>query len=282
MTLNELLLQAAASFDSDSARLDAELLLSEVLDCQRSYFYTWPDKVLDGESVARFECLAERRRRGEPVAHILGRRDFWTLELDVTADTLIPRPDTELLVETALERLPKGEQTIVDLGTGSGAIALALASERPQWQVYALDRYAGAVSLAQRNRRKHQLDRVHIVQGDWADSLASGCFDLVISNPPYIEEHDAHLSDGDVRFEPLTALVAPQQGLADIERITQQAASLLKAGGYLMLEHGFQQGGAVRAILQAAGFVALQTHQDLAGLDRISLGCWPEQDEGDQ
>jgi release factor glutamine methyltransferase len=282
MTLNELLLQAAASFDSDSARLDAELLLSEVLGCQRSYFYTWPDKVLDTESIARFQCLVERRRCGEPVAHILGRRDFWTLELDVTADTLIPRPDTELLVETALDTLPEGEQTIVDLGTGSGAIALALASERPCWQVYALDRYAGAAALAQRNRRKHGLENVQIVQGDWADSLASGCFDLVVSNPPYIEEQDAHLMQGDVRFEPLTALVAAQQGLADIERITQQAASLLRAGGYLMLEHGFQQGDAVLAILQAAGFVGLQTHQDLAGLDRISLGRWPEREEGDQ
>ncbi|MBV0932560.1 peptide chain release factor N(5)-glutamine methyltransferase [Marinobacterium weihaiense] len=264
---------------SDSPRADIELLLCEVLDRPRSFLFTWPDKTLDAAQQARFEQLLARRKQGEPVAHLLGYRDFWTLRLKVSPDTLIPRPDTETLVEQALERLPAGPARVADLGTGTGAVALALASERPQWQLVATDLHPGAVALARDNARSHQLTNVEILQGSWCVPL-TGRFDMIVSNPPYIDPEDPHLQQGDVRFEPLTALTADDKGLADIRQIAEQALDHLCCGGWLLFEHGYDQGAAVRALLTGLGYARVQTVQDLGGNDRVTLGCRPV-DKGD-
>lgn len=272
MQILEALNRAASQFDSDSARLDAELLLCEVLSCNRTYLFTWPDKTLSDESLAAFNALVARRAEGEPIAHILGFRQFWTLDLAVTPDTLIPRPDTELLVELALDLLPQSPKTVVDLGTGTGAIGLSLASERPQWQVFLLDRFLNAAKLAERNRQSHRIDNARVLCGSWAGALADASLDLIVSNPPYIDKQDPHLNEGDVRFEPHTALVADNHGLADIATITEQAKTRLKVGGVLLFEHGFEQAESVQAILRNNGFERVESHKDLAGQPRATLG----------
>ncbi len=259
---------------SDSALLDVQLLLEQVLDKPRSYLYTWPERELSTEQQQYFDDLLQRRRAGEPVAHILGWRDFWTLSLEVNSSTLIPRPDTERLVELALEQLPDGPYHVADLGTGTGAIALALASERPGWQLYATDRVDGAVELAERNRRRLRLNNVRILQGSWCQPLqaaAVGSLDMIVSNPPYIDPADPHLDQGDVRFEPRSALVAEQAGLADIRMIAEQSRSCLKPGGWLLLEHGWDQGRAVRECLHQRGYPGAETFTDLGGRDRVTL-----------
>lgn len=263
---------------SDSARADVELLLCAVLDKPRSWLFTWPDATLDTDRQTRFEQLMTRRLSGEPVAHLLGYRDFWTLRLEVSPDTLIPRPDTETLVEQALACVPDRPARIADLGTGTGAIALALASERPQWQVLATDLHPGAVALARRNARSHDLDQVEVRQGSWCEPL-DGRFDMLVSNPPYIDPADPHLQQGDVRFEPLSALTAEDKGMADIRLIASQARAYLKPGGWLLFEHGYDQGEVVRQCLQALGYVAVTTVQDLGGNDRVTRGRRQENDD---
>lgn len=219
--IDALLARAQARIHSDSARLDAELLLCHVLARPRSYLFTWPERTLTDAQLEAFETLLARRERGEPVAHLTGRREFWKLELEVSADTLIPRPDTETLVEAALELLPEEPRRVADLGTGTGAIALALASERPAWQLVATEKVAAAAALARRNRDRLGLANVEILQGSWCEPLA-GHFDMIVSNPPYIDPQDPHLTQGDVRFEPRSALVAEDAGLADIRLIAEQ------------------------------------------------------------
>lgn len=258
---------------SDTPRLDVELLLGAVLERPRSWLFTWPEHVLEADQQARFEQLLARRRHGEPVAHLTGYRDFWTLRLRVSPDTLIPRPDTEVLVEQALALLPAQPARVADLGTGTGAIALALASERPQWQLVATDLQPGAVALARENARAHRLANVEILQGSWCAPL-QGWFDMIVSNPPYIDPHDPHLQQGDVRFEPLTALIADEQGMADIRSIAEQARGYLRPGGWLLFEHGYAQGAAVRALLQRLGYTRVDTQRDLGGNERVTLGCW--------
>ena len=221
-----------------------------------------------------FAALLERRRAGEPVAYILGHQGFWSLDLEVAPHTLIPRPDTELLVETALQLAPATPQRVLDLGSGSGAIALALASERGGWQVIGVDRIAEAVALAERNRQRLKLGNAEFRQSSWFDGLAGERFDLILSNPPYIAADDRHLGEGDVRFEPLSALVAGVDGLDDIRQIIAQAPRHLQAGGWLLLEHGYDQAEAVRELLAAAGFTAVDSRRDLGGHQRISLGRW--------
>ena len=268
------LLAAADLPDSPSARLDAELLLAHVLGKPRSYLRTWPEHEPGAEQLAAFAALLERRRMGEPVAYLLGHQGFWSLDLEVAPHTLIPRPDTELLVETALQLAPATPQRVLDLGTGSGAIALALASERGGWQVIGVDRIAEAVALAERNRQRLKLGNAEFRQSSWFDGLASERFDLILSNPPYIAADDRHLGEGDVRFEPLSALVAGVDGLDDIRQIIAQAPRHLQAGGWLLLEHGYDQAEAVRELLAAAGFTAVDSRRDLGGHQRISLGRW--------
>jgi len=260
---------------SDSSRRDAEVLLSWVLNQDRAYLYTWPERDLSAEQEQRFITLTERRALGEPVAYLTGYRDFWNLTLQVNASTLIPRPETELLVQLALQRLPESVCRIIDLGTGTGAIALALASERPRWQITAVDHQPDAVMLAQQNAKRLQLSRVEVKQSNWFEKISGEPFDLVISNPPYIDEADAHLQQGDVRFEPRSALVAGEQGLADIRQICVEARSRLKSGAWLMLEHGFQQGDAARNIFLKNGYETVETALDLNGHERVTLGRMP-------
>ncbi len=268
------LLDSADLPASPMARLDAELLLAAVLGKSRSYLRTWPEHEPGAEQLAAFAALLERRRMGEPVAYILGHQGFWSLDLEVAPHTLIPRPDTELLVETALQLAPATPQRVLDLGTGSGAIALALASERGGWQVIGVDRIAEAVALAERNRQRLKLGNAEFRQSSWFDGLAGERFGLILSNPPYIAADDCHLGEGDVRFEPLSALVAGVDGLDDIRQIIAQAPRHLQGGGWLLLEHGYDQAEAVRELLAAAGFTAVDSRRDLGGHQRISLGRW--------
>lgn len=272
MATIESLLDIADLPDSPTPRLDAELLLAAALNKPRSYLRTWPERELDDEQLALFQANLMRRRQGEPVAYILGHQGFWSLELEVAPHTLIPRPDTELLVESALELLPATPLTVLDLGTGTGAIALALASERPAWQVTGVDRVEEAVALAERNRQRLQLDNAAFVLSHWFSALSGQRYGLILSNPPYIRADDRHLNEGDVRFEPSSALVAGSDGLDDIRAIIQAAPQHLLSGGWLLLEHGFDQAEAVRGLLAAAGFAEMHSRRDLGGHERISLG----------
>ncbi|WP_432696742.1 peptide chain release factor N(5)-glutamine methyltransferase [Marinobacterium sp. YM272] len=274
LSIDAALALGAARIDSDSARLDTELLLCHLLDKPRSYLFTWPERTLTDAQQTAFMALLERRVAGEPVAHLTGLRDFWTLTLEVTADTLIPRGDTEALVEAALELLPDGPFRVADLGTGTGAIALALASERPHWQVIASDWVEAAAELAKRNRARNAVQNVDVVTGSWCEPL-SGEFDMIVSNPPYIEADDPHLSQGDVRYEPLSALVAGESGLADIRLIGEQCRTKLKPGGWLLLEHGYNQAQSVARLLSSLGYSDIGLIRDLAGQPRVTRARWP-------
>ena len=260
--------------DSPTPRLDAELLLAQALGKSRGYLHTWPERELEASQHERYQAALARRRSGEPVAYILGRQGFWSLDLDVASHTLIPRPDTELLVETALALLPATPLQVLDLGTGTGAIALALACERPAWQVTGVDRVPEAVALAQGNGIRLQLANARFAESCWFSALAGQRFQLIVSNPPYIAAADPHLSQGDVRFEPSSALVAGIDGLDDIRLIIELAPEHLLAGGWLLLEHGFDQAEAVRELLVQRGFATVESRRDLGGHQRISLGQW--------
>lgn len=276
MIISEALSLAQQLTHSDSPRLDAEVLLAEALGKTRTYLYTWPEYALTEAEQERYQQWLRRRGEGEPVAHILQRREFWSLSLEVDASTLIPRPDTEVLVEHALATIAEsGFQSarILDLGTGTGAIALALASELPTAQVTAVDFSAQALALAQRNGERLGLSNVQFLHSDWYKAVR-GQFDVIVSNPPYIDAEDQHLFDGDVRFEPKSALVAGEQGLADLFLIAMGASNHLCANGWLLLEHGWQQAEVVRRHLSATGFDQVFTAQDYSGNDRISGGRW--------
>lgn len=256
-------------------RVDAEVLLAYALSKPRSWLIAHADDVLSQDHAAAYALLIEQREAGEPIAYITGRRGFWSLDLEVTPATLIPRPETELLVELALERLPADKACrVLDLGTGSGAIALAIARERPMAQVVAVDASSEALDVARHNARRHQLGNVHFVHGDWFASLDDRRFDVIVSNPPYIEWDDPHLQQGDLRFEPISALVSGRDGLDDIRRIVRDAGLHLVPGGWLLFEHGWNQGDAVRALLRDADFVELSTAHDLEQRDRVSMGRW--------
>jgi release factor glutamine methyltransferase len=271
-------LQLAPQLDavSDSARLDIELLLCHILQKNRTWLFTWSDKNLTDEQQKIFNALFLRRKNGEPIAHIIGVREFWSLPLAVNNSTLIPRPDTELLVETVLELFAKDEpekvRRCLDLGTGSGAIVLALASEKPRWQLMGVDFSADAVALAEHNRRALNFDHVCIIQSNWFAQIDPQAFDVIVSNPPYIDPQDPHLQQGDVRFEPHSALIADNHGLADIETIIRDSWNYLAATGWLLLEHGYDQGSAVRERLRAGGFIHVETRRDLGGNERVTLG----------
>ncbi len=269
-----LLSGAAARLPGDEARSEAGQLLAEVLGVNRSWLFAHADALVAPAVATRFEALLQRRLEGEPVAYLLGRRGFWRFDLQVTPDTLIPRPETEVLVELALARLPQQRALrAADLGTGTGAIALALASERAQLRVVATDASAATLAVAHRNAVSLRLlDRIEFRHGDWCAPLAGDAFDLIASNPPYIEAGDPHLLQGDLRFEPASALASGVDGLDAIRTLTRDAPTHLVPGGWLLLEHGWTQGAAVRALLRAAGLVEVVTEHDLEGRDRVTLG----------
>ena len=271
------LLRDLDGMPGDSPVRDLEVLLGHCLGKSRTWLYTWPDTELQGADLARFEALRERRRGGEPVAYLTGERAFWSLDLQVAPCTLIPRPETESLVEWALQLPLDRRISALDLGTGTGAIALALASERPNWELTGVDSSESAVALARRNAAANQLQRVQFLRSDWMRALPGRRYDLIVSNPPYVDPEDPHLERGDLRFEPRSALVAAEHGLADLAHIIDAAPDYLSADGWLLLEHGFEQGDAVRERLRYRGFHAVETRRDLAGLERISGGHWRAQ-----
>lgn len=272
LSVAEALLWARQQFEAmDEAALDVEILLADAIDKNRTWLKTWPEYLLSEDQISRFEDFVSRRRQGEPTAYIIGQQEFWSLTFKVTRDTLIPRPETEMLVEQALQRIPEKEHfNVADLGTGSGAIALAIASERPQATVWALDMSEPALTVAEANAQSNKIDNVAFEQGSWLSDWQHGLLDMIVSNPPYVAPNDPHLAD--LVYEPVTALVAEDKGLSDIRQITQQAADHLKLGGYLLFEHGYDQGQAVREILQQAGFEQIETIKDYAGQDRVTLG----------
>jgi release factor glutamine methyltransferase len=269
-------LLAARSLEqiSDSAYLDVQLLLAHVLNKPTSYLYTWPEQLLTKQQSDELQALLAKRLVGEPIAYLLGYQDFWSLRLQVSKATLIPRPDTELLVEMVLDLLPENALIkAADLGTGTGAIALAVASERPKWQIKASDYIDQVAALAEQNRQSLNINNVEILTGSWFGPHVDK-YHLIMSNPPYIDPDDHHLKQGDIRFEPRSALTSEQAGLLDLQNIIEQAPEYLEASGYLVLEHGYDQGESVRELLLKRGFKQVQTKQDLAANDRVSLGQW--------
>ena len=257
---------------SDSARLDVELLLARALGKDRTFLYTWPEKELTEQEGKRFDALLSQRMQGKPIAYILGEKEFWSLILKVNEATLIPRPDTELLVELAVKYIHEKNVEVLDLGTGTGAIALAIASECSNANITAVDVLASAVQLAKENAVSNGINNVEFLQSNWFEHVGVRQFDLIVSNPPYIDKSDPLLNDGDVVFEPASALVAENKGLADIEFIVKNAHRYLKSGGTLLIEHGWKQGEQVQAIFKSAGFKNISTVQDYGGRDRVCCG----------
>lgn len=276
-TLSEALVWASPQLldVSDTPKLDAEVMLLHIIHKQRGYLYTWPDERLTSDQTAEYTKMVARRVIGTPIAHIVGEREFWSLPFLVNPTTLIPRPDTEILVETALN-LPLAETAkVLDLGTGTGAIALSLAYEKPQWQITAVDKIIEAVALAKANRVHLKLPQVDIIQSDWFDSIRCYDFNLIVSNPPYIDEMDNHLEEGDVRFEPHSALTASEHGFGDLYHIAESARDYLAPGGYLLLEHGFEQAIQIRDKMIELGYENVATVRDFGSNDRCTLGRWP-------
>ena len=257
--------------DSDSSDSDNQVLLCHCLQCQTTYLHTWPDKILTDIQQITFTDLLKQRLEGKPVAYLTGQRGFWSLDLKVTADTLIPRPDTELLVTLALEKL-KADMWVIDLGTGTGAIALSLASEQPKANILAMDFSLAALNVAKQNASHNNLNNVLFWQGNWLMAIAENSLDMVVSNPPYIETNDPHLSQGDVRFEPMSALVSGVDGLADIRQIVIQSQRCLKSSGWLLVEHGYHQAQQVQQLFLDAGFFNVSSQKDYGGNDRVVLG----------
>jgi len=254
-----------------TARIDAEAMLCYVLNKSRTFLHTWPEQQLSPRKQRLFKRLVSRRAEGEPVAYLIGQREFWSLQLTVTPDTLIPRPETELLVEKSLELIPENSQlNIADLGTGSGAIALAIASERPDCKVTAIDNSLAALNVATENAAQLKIDNINFLHNDWLQNNEQSPFDIIISNPPYVRNDDPHLNQGDLPFEPLTALASGVDGMTDIKKIAQQAWLHLKGKGWLLLEHGFDQQATVSEILRQQGYQNIEGFRDLSGNDRVT------------
>ncbi len=258
---------------TDTPRLEAEALLAHVLGTSRAHLFAWPERPLDTPAQARFADLLGRRLCGEPLAYLTGEREFWSLRLQVTPDVLIPRPETELVVELALRLCPRATpQPVADLGTGSGAIALALASEAPAWRITATDCSEAALAIARGNATRLGLANVEFALGDWCAALKRRDYALIVSNPPYIAAGDPHLDQSGLPFEPRAALASGSDGLDALRTLCTTASAYLVDGGWLILEHGASQGPSVRSLLHQHGFVAIATHVDLAGLPRATLG----------
>ncbi|QJR79692.1 peptide chain release factor N(5)-glutamine methyltransferase [Alteromonas pelagimontana] len=274
-TVTEALQWAKAELaQGESPLLDARILLARSINQSLTYLFTWPEAILTDAQWRTFCAFIERRQKGEPIAYISGERDFWSLSLAVNPATLIPRPETELLVELALARLPSSRPTVCDLGTGTGAVALAIATERPDALITGVDVVPAAVSLAKENAKRNKLEHVCFVHSEWFSALSDKRFDMIVSNPPYVEETSAFLQEGDVRFEPKSALTSGPDGLKDIKIIIEQAPDWLHHQGWLLLEHGYQQGQAVHTFFNQRGFHQVTTVKDGSGHDRITMGLW--------
>ena len=271
--------QLTLTADSESPRIDSEILLAHVLECNRTYLRTWPEKSLSPEQQTQFQQLISRRSAGEPIAYITGKREFWDMTLHVSPDTLIPRPETEHLVELALEKIPQiSEWRVADLGTGCGAIALAIARERPHCKIFAADKSATALVVAQSNARHLDINNVTFIEGSWLEPFSKSRekqqFEIIVSNPPYIHPDDQHLGQGDLRYEPTQALRSSPDGLADILAIAEAARDHLVSPGWLILEHGYDQGSIVKKTLETLGYFQVSTMEDLAKNERLSIGKW--------
>jgi release factor glutamine methyltransferase len=255
----------------DSPRLDAEVLLAFVLEKNRSYLRAWNDKPIDTQTISKFESLISERVKGIPVAYLTGIREFWSRNFYVSPDVLIPRPDTEILIEHCLAQIPIDSPfTILDLGTGSGTIAITLAAERPKAKIFAVDASSAALEIAKKNGQQHHCQNVEFILSDWFLNVPKIECDLIVSNPPYIPFDDEHLTQGDVRFEPKSALVAAENGLSDIKKIAAEAKIYLKLNGQLWFEHGYNQAESVQAILKNLAYSNIQTFADLAGQNRVT------------
>ena len=258
---------------SESASLDTEVLLCFVLNCDRSKLYSHPEEELTDSELNSFNEIISLRATGHPVAHLTRSKEFWSLKLFVTPDTLIPRPETELLVEAALNLIPEDKHySILDLGTGSGAISIAIATERPLITITATDINEDTLNIAKKNAESYNIKSISFKKGAWFDIENISTYDLIVSNPPYVSINDPHLTQGDVRFESKTALVSGDSGLDDLQSITSNASSYLKPNGWILLEHGYQQGKAVRKMLGAQGFTAISTINDYSNQERVSIG----------
>lgn len=264
MTVGQWLAAAA-----DLPRRDCEHLLAGITGISQARIIAFPDTPITAEHLAELDDAAADLRAGKPLAYLLGREGFWSLQLDVTSAVLVPRPETELLVELTLELAPR-QSRVLDLGTGSGAIAVAVAHSRPDLHVTAVDRSHAALDVAQRNARRYQVN-IEFLVSNWCEAL-TGRWQCIVSNPPYIAAGDPHLPG--LTHEPQEALVSGPQGLDDLQQIIQQAPEHLSPGGHLILEHGFNQAEQVRHLLQTAGFSAVRSVKDLAGIERATLGCW--------
>lgn len=264
---------------SDSAKLDVRLLLSFVIDKPLSYLLTWPDKQLSQQQFQDFLALFEQRKQGKPIAYLIGFKEFWSLKLQVSPATLIPRPDTEVLVETVLANHQELSLSCLDLGTGTGAIALALASEKSGWQIDAIDFQEEAVTLAKSNGQRLGFKSVNIYQSDWFSNVDSQKrFDVIVSNPPYIDALDKHLEQGDVKFEPKSALVSADSGYADIENIIKNSKAYLKEHAWLYFEHGFEQAKQIQRLFTQYGFSEATTVKDYNDNDRVTYACYKRLD----
>lgn len=260
---------------SDSPELDAEILLCLILEKNRSYLRSWPKKQLHAQQRLQYKALLRQRQQGKPIAYITGQREFWSREFKVSPDVLIPRPDTELLIELSLPLIPKDKSCkLIDLGTGSGAIAVTLATERPYAQIIATDASEAALKIAKQNGDHYHCRNLRLVQSFWFEQITDTDFDLVVSNPPYIAQNDPHLQQGDLRFEPQSALISEDNGLKDISLIAESACKHLKEGGYLLIEHGYNQQPQVQAIFESFDYANIQTHTDLGGNPRVTIGQW--------
>lgn len=271
MIISELISWARSQLiHSESALLDSRILLAHCLGSDLTFLLTWPEKSVSKEVESEFQKLVEQRANGLPVAYLIGYRDFWTLRLQVAPSTLIPRPETELLVEQCLEFGLSSQAQVLDLGTGTGAVALALADENPNWQVTGVDVMLPAVELAKQNAIQNGIQNVTFLQSDWFNALADKRFDLIVSNPPYVESTSPYLSEGDVRFEPKTALTSGEDGLDDIRNIIQRAPNHLYHGGKLVLEHGFQQSQNIQQLMTEHGFQNAKSVNDLNHIARVT------------
>ncbi len=272
MTIQQLL---AFALSQGINALDAEVLLAHLLEKNRAYLYTWPDATVRPNIVAHYQNDLNRRAVGEPIAYILGYKEFWSMPIAVTSDTLIPRADTECWIQWLLERFAdKQALRVLELGTGSGAIALALAHEKPQWAICAVDCSEAALVVAMQNAKTLGCPQIEWLHSDWYQALSGRVFDLIVANPPYIAEDEPHWKEGDLRFEPKTALVAAGNGLKDLRHIIQRAPHYLASSGLLLVEHGYLQGSAVTAVFNAAGFKAIQTYSDYGRRPRWTVGDW--------